>query len=106
MSGGAPRRVSGSPISLLNEPGLAWTRNRVFATAFARSLVDVFPFAPVIPMTVASIPARSSAASRNRASGVELTRTSGKDPISGEPLGSSATIAAPAPAAIAASTNR
>ncbi len=85
VSGGAPRRVSGSPISLLNEPGLAWTRNRVVATASARSLVDVFPFAPVIPTTVAPIPSRSSAASRNSASGVELTRTSGKDPISGSP---------------------
>ena len=31
--GGAPSRVSGSPISLLNEPGLACTRKRVRATA-------------------------------------------------------------------------
>ena len=76
-SGGAPSKVIGSPISLLNEPGLACTRNRVCATARARSFVDVLPFAPVTPTTVAVIEVRSSAAKRISASAVEPTRTTG-----------------------------
>ena len=105
MSGGAPSSVRGSPISLLNDPGLEWTRKRDRATASVRSLVEVFPFAPVIPTTVASIAARSSAASRSNASGVELTCTSG--PTGPRlPPSRSPTIAAEAPAANAASTNR
>ena len=79
VSAAAPSRVSGSPTSLLNDPGLAWTRKRVLTTASARSFVEVFPFEPVIPTTVAPVVARSSAANRIRASAVESTRTRGPD---------------------------
>jgi hypothetical protein len=108
VSEGAPRRVSGKPISLLNDPGLAWTRKRVRATASARSFVDVLPFAPVIPTTVAANDPRSSAARRISASAVEPTRTTG--PLMFLAVSSvdpaSSTIAAAAPFANASSTNR
>ena len=72
-SGGAPRSVSGRPISLLNDPGLACTRNRVDTTAAVMSFVDVFPFAPVIATTAPSNRRRSSVARRNSASAGEAT---------------------------------
>ena len=62
-SGGAPRSVIGVPISLLNDHGLACVRNRRAVTAAVMSFVEVLPFAPVMPTTTASIPARSSPAS-------------------------------------------
>jgi hypothetical protein len=105
VSGDAPSNVSGRPISLLNDPGLAWTRKRVRATACARSFVDVLPFAPVIPTTVAIIDPRSSAPRRIRASVVEATRTTG--PLASiAPSTGSETTAAAAPAAKAWPTNR
>ena len=79
---------------MLNEPGLACTRKRVCATACARSFVEVLPFAPVMPTTVAVIEVRSSAAKRINASAVEPTRTVGLSPFA-DP--SASTIAAAAP---------
>ena len=75
---GAPSSVMGSPISLLNDPGLAWVRNPVDRMEAARSFVEVFPFAPVIPITVASrMRARSSAANASSARPESATTTTG-----------------------------
>jgi hypothetical protein len=74
---GALRIVSGTPTSVLNERGLACTRNREASTARDRSLVVVLPVEPVIPTTGPSKEVRSAAASAIRASPTFVTRTTG-----------------------------
>ena len=49
VSGGAPSSVRGSPISLLNDPGLAWTRKRDRATASVEVLGGGLPVRPRDP---------------------------------------------------------
>ena len=85
VSGGAPSNVIGRPTSLLNEDGLAWVRYRVAHTAAAMSLVEVFPFAPVIATTVPSNPRRSSAARSRSAWPVSATRTAGPSTAASAP---------------------
>ena len=50
----APSSVSGSPISLLNDPGLACTRNVRRERGRGEVLGRVLPAEPVMPTTVAS----------------------------------------------------
>ena len=50
-SSGALNRVNGTPSSLLNDRSLAWVLRVFPMAAKARSLTDVLPTEPVIPMT-------------------------------------------------------
>ena len=67
-SSGAPSSVIGSPCSLLNDRGLAATRQRAATAAAARSFTDVLPTDPVMPTAREPTPAaRPSRAQRPRA---------------------------------------
>ena len=52
VSLGALSRVSGTPASLLYEPGLACNANFGASAAAVRSLVPVLPAEPVMPTTI------------------------------------------------------
>ena len=87
--------VSGSPISLLNEPAGATVSPAAPKTAASRSFVEVLPDEPVTPTTRVPVFASTPPASAPSADSVSATTTDGAS------TGRSAT-AATAPAATAA----
>ena len=73
---GAPRIVSGRPISVLRFCAVAVTRLPVATIAARRSFVEVLPVEPVTPMTSAPSSCRQATASAcSAASGSSASRT-------------------------------
>ena len=98
-SSGADSSVSGTPISLLNDTGLAPTGPAALRAAAVRSLVDVLPVLPVMPTT-------GTAASRSRAAAPRAVRAAAVSSTSTRPTPSTGrdTIAPAAPRSRASPT--
>src|SRR3954451_3437053 len=76
VPGGAPRTVSGSPISVVRVCAVATTRRGVASIPASRSFVEVLPVEPVMPITCARRARRHAVARRPSAeSGSSAART-------------------------------
>ena len=82
---GADSSVSGTPISLLNDTGLAPTGPAGASAAAVRSLVEVLPVLPVMPTT--GTPPRRSRAARPRAVSAAAVSSTSTEPDRPPPAG-------------------